>query len=120
MPDARRAKGDPVGAVVPDVSMSLDGHVAGPDGGDGGLHDGYFAPGEADARVILEGPRHGRRHDPRPSHARRHRGFVLTHTPRATVSHGVPFVFVSEGSTPRSHCRRSTACGSPAGGGRFE
>ena len=97
-----------MGAIVLDMSMSLDGYVSDPDGGDGGLHDWYFAPGEADARVIQEGLDTfgamilGRRMlgDAAEGFDTPYKvpHFVLTHTHRATVTRdGVPFVFVADG-----------------------
>lgn len=42
-----------MGKVFLDMTMSLDGFVAGPNGEDGGLHDWYFAP-SGSATLILE------------------------------------------------------------------
>lgn len=41
--------------VVLDMSMSLDGFIAGPNDEDGGLHDYFFSPSGATAEVIEEG-----------------------------------------------------------------
>lgn len=43
-----------MGNVFLDMAMSLDGFVSGPDGGDSGLHDWYFAPSGNAALVIDE------------------------------------------------------------------
>lgn len=40
--------------VLLDMAISLDGLVCGPDGGDGGLHDWYFAPSDASGPVVEE------------------------------------------------------------------
>ena len=97
-----------MGAVVLDMSMSLDGFVSGPNGEDSGLHDWYFAPSSNDTRVIdellhtigamiigrkvLGDPPDGFHTPYKVPH------FVLTHTPRPTVTtEGVPFIFVADG-----------------------
>ena len=43
-----------MGTVVLDMTMSLNGCVAGPDGGDAGLHDWYFSPSEGAQEIIDE------------------------------------------------------------------
>ena len=97
-----------MGTVFVDMVMSLDGFVAGPNSGDGGLHDWYFAPSGNAVGVIDEllssigAMIIGRR-----SFGDQPEGFdtpykvphfVLTHTPRQTVTNGdVPFIFVADG-----------------------
>jgi len=44
-----------MGKVLLDMAMSLDGFIAGPNDEDGGLHDYFFSPSDATARVIEEG-----------------------------------------------------------------
>jgi dihydrofolate reductase len=44
-----------MGKVVLDMSMSLDGFIAGPNDEDGGLHDYFFSPSGATIEVIEEG-----------------------------------------------------------------
>ena len=41
--------------VILDMSMSLDGFVAGPNDEDGGLHNYFFSPSEQTVRIIEEG-----------------------------------------------------------------
>lgn len=43
-----------MGRVILDMAMSLDGFISAPDGGDGTLHDWYFAPAPPSAAVIDE------------------------------------------------------------------
>jgi dihydrofolate reductase len=43
-----------MGSVVLDMTMSLNGCVAGPDGGDAGLHDWYFSPTGGAEEIIAE------------------------------------------------------------------
>ncbi|MBC8076816.1 MAG: dihydrofolate reductase [Chloroflexales bacterium] len=97
-----------MGTVLLDMAMSLDGFVSGPNGGDDGLHDWYFAPsGNANVvidellgtigamiigRRILGDPPEGFDTPYKVPH------FVLTHTARPTVENGgVPFIFVADG-----------------------
>jgi dihydrofolate reductase len=42
-----------MGTVILDLTMSLNGCIAGPDGGDAGLHNWYFAP-TGDAQKIID------------------------------------------------------------------
>jgi len=44
-----------MGKVLLDMSMSLDGFISGPNGEDRGLHDYFFSPFGATAKVIEEG-----------------------------------------------------------------
>ena len=44
-----------MGKVTLDMSMSLDGFIAGPNNEDGGLHDYFFSPASGTAEVIEEG-----------------------------------------------------------------
>jgi dihydrofolate reductase len=90
------------------MAMSLDGFVAGPNGGDDGLHDWYFAP-SGNARIIIDELLHGigamilgkRVFGDQPDgfdtpYKVPH--FVLTHTAQSTVKNGdVPFIFVADG-----------------------
>src|SRR6266699_2720216 len=41
--------------VILDMSMSLDGFIAGPKDEDGGLHDYFFSPSGDTAQVVEEG-----------------------------------------------------------------
>lgn len=43
-----------MGTVLLDMAISLDGHIAGPNNTDSGLHDWYFAPAPPSAAVIKE------------------------------------------------------------------
>lgn len=97
-----------MGTVILDMAMSLDGFVAGPDGGDGGLHDWYFAPSSGDAAVIDEllgsigAMIIGRKilGDPPEPFETPYRvpHFVVTHTPRPTATKDdLPFIFVADG-----------------------
>ena len=97
-----------MGKVVLDMSMSLDGFVAGPNGEDGGLHDWYFAPSSTDTMVIDELLQTigamivGRRvlGDPPDGFDTPYKvpHFVLTHRTRPTIAkEGVPFIFVADG-----------------------
>ena len=97
-----------MGTVILDMAISLDGFVSGPDGGDGGLHDWYFAPSDNDTQIIdeliqnigamiigrnvLGDATDGFETPYKVPH------FVLTHTARPTVTNaGVPFTFVTGG-----------------------
>ncbi|MFL5627627.1 MAG: dihydrofolate reductase family protein [Ktedonobacteraceae bacterium] len=44
-----------MGKVILDMSMSLDGFIAGPNDEDGGLHDYFFSPSGNTAQVVEEG-----------------------------------------------------------------
>ena len=44
-----------MGKVIVDMSMSLDGFIAGPNDEDGGLHDYFFSPSGDTALVVEEG-----------------------------------------------------------------
>jgi len=44
-----------MGKVILDMSMSLDGFIAGPNDESGGLHDYFFSPSGGTAEVIEEG-----------------------------------------------------------------
>jgi dihydrofolate reductase len=44
-----------MGKVILDMSMSLDGFIAGPNDEDGGLHDYFFSPSGDTTKVIEEG-----------------------------------------------------------------
>lgn len=44
-----------MGKVILDMSMSLDGFIAGPNDEDGGLHNYFFSPSDATVGVIEEG-----------------------------------------------------------------
>lgn len=97
-----------MGTVLLDMAMSLDGFVSGPNGGDDGLHDWYFAP-SGNARIVIDellgsigamiiGKRvlgdqpDGFDTPYKVPH------FVLTHTAQPTVQNGdVPFIFVADG-----------------------
>jgi dihydrofolate reductase len=46
---------NPMGKVILDMAMSLDGFVAGPHDEDGGLHNYFFSPAGDTAKVIEEG-----------------------------------------------------------------
>jgi dihydrofolate reductase len=97
-----------MGKVVLDMAMSLDGFVSGPGGGDGGLHDWYFAPSDSDTQImdelfqnigamiigrnVLGDATDGFETPYKVPH------FVLTHTARPAVTNaGVPFTFVTGG-----------------------
>lgn len=97
-----------MGIVLLDMAVSLDGFVAGPNGGDDGLHDWYFAPsGNASividellggigamilGRRVLGDQPDGFDTPYKVPH------FVLTHTARPTVENeAVPFIFVADG-----------------------
>lgn len=93
--------------VFLDMAMSLDGFISGPDGGDAGLHDWYFAPTDADQPVLDEllhgigamvlgrrmvGDDDGFETPYKVPH------FVLTHRPRPPVTvDDVTFTYVTEG-----------------------
>lgn len=96
-----------MGTVLLDMTISLDGFVSGPDGGDNGLHDWYFAPTATDQQVIdtlfqtigamiigrtMLGDADGYETPYKVPH------FVLTHTARpATTTADVLFTFVADG-----------------------
>jgi dihydrofolate reductase len=94
--------------VFLDMAVSLDGFISSPDGGDGGLHDWYFAQ-TGKSEQILEELQNGigamilgaRAFGTSPDgfdtpYKIPH--FVLTHTPRATVERdGAQFNFVTDG-----------------------
>jgi dihydrofolate reductase len=97
-----------MGTVFVDMVMSLDGFVAGPNNDDSGLHDWYFAPSGHAIGVIDELMQTiGAMIIGRRSFGDQSEGFdtpykvphfVLTHTPRQTVTNGgVPFLFVADG-----------------------
>ena len=107
--------------VVLDMSVSLDGFASDSKGEDGGLHDWYFAPGAADARIIDEllgeigAMVLGRRMlgDPPVGFDTPYKvpHFVPTRTARPTVTRdGVDFVFVTEG-VERAIARAREAAG---------
>ena len=97
-----------MGTVLLDMAMSLDGFVSGPNGGDDGLHDWYFAP-SGTARMVIDELIHsigamilGKRvfGDQPDGFDTPYKvpHFVLTHTARPTVKNGeVPFIFVPNG-----------------------
>ncbi len=99
---------DAIGTVLLDMAMSLDGFVSGPEGGDDGLHDWYFAP-VGNASIVIDELLHtigamilGRRvlGDQPDGFDTPYKvpHFVLTHTARPTVERGdVPFIFVADG-----------------------
>jgi dihydrofolate reductase len=51
----KREKEGFMGKVILDMSMSLDGCIAGPNHEDGGLHDYFFSPSGDTAQVVEEG-----------------------------------------------------------------
>jgi dihydrofolate reductase len=95
-------------SVFLDMAVSLDGFISGPNGGDGGLHDWYFAE-TGKSEQILEELQTGigaiimgaRAFGDAPDgfdtpYKIPH--FIVTHTPRATVNRGgARFEFVTEG-----------------------
>jgi dihydrofolate reductase len=97
-----------MGSVFVDMVMSLDGFIAGPNNDDGGLHDWYFAP-SGNAVGMIDELLHtiGAMIIGKRSFGDQPEGFdtpykvphfVLTHTPRQTVTNGdVPFIFVADG-----------------------
>ncbi len=98
--------------VFLDMSMSLDGFISGPDGGDNGLHDWYFSPSPPSQGVIddlmatmgamvlgmrafggVEAAQAGGFDTPyKMPH------FILTHEARASIErNGASFHFVTDG-----------------------
>jgi dihydrofolate reductase len=121
-----------MGTVLVDMVMSLDGFIAGPNNDDGGLHDWYFTPSGNAVGVIDELLQTiGAMIIGRRSFGDQPDGFdtpykvphfVLTHTPRHTVTNGdVPFIFVADG-IERALAQAQAAAGEKAvciaGGGR--
>lgn len=100
-----------MGKVVVDMSMSLDGFVAGPNDEDGGLHDYFFSPSGATAQVVEEGIKTtgalimGRRSydlgdqfDGFVGTPYRVPHFVLSHTvPERAAKGETTFIFVADG-----------------------
>jgi dihydrofolate reductase len=97
-----------MGTVLVDMVISLDGFIARPNNDDGGLHDWYFTPSGNAVGVIDELLQTiGAMIIGRRSFGDQPDGFdtpykvphfVLTHTPRHTVTNGdVPFIFVDDG-----------------------
>lgn len=97
-----------MGKVFLDMAMSLDGFVSGPDGGDNGLHDWYFAPSGHAAAVIDEllqsigamiiGKRAFGDQPDGFDTPYKVPHFVLSHTARQPVARdGATFVFVADG-----------------------
>jgi dihydrofolate reductase len=94
--------------VFIDLAVSLDGFLSGPDGGDGGLHDWYFAEqgaAEGIKRELLTGmgamvlghTAFGSAPDGFDTEYRIPH-FILTHTPLPTVERGgATFNFVTDG-----------------------
>lgn len=100
-----------MGKVLVDLSMSLDGYIAGPQDEDGGLHNWYFAPSANDTEVIAElvntlgaivmgrrsydmGEKHGGFEDDPYKAAY----FVLTHrVPEKVAKGATAFTFVTDG-----------------------
>ena len=97
--------------VVLDMSMSLDGFIAGLDDADGGLHNWYFTPSAKDSEVIDElikstgamviGRRSydmGDKYDGYVDNPYQATHFVLTHqAPQRTAKGNTTFNFVSDG-----------------------
>jgi dihydrofolate reductase len=93
--------------VFLDMAVSLDGFISGPNGGDGGLHDWYFAE-TGKSEQILEELQNGigamilgaRAFGTSPDgfdtpYKIPH--FILTHTPRSTLNRdGAQFIFVTD------------------------
>lgn len=102
-----RHEGD-MGSVLLDMAISLDGFVGGLKGQDAGLYDWYFTPSDEATFVknellttigamILGRRTFGDQPDGFDTPYNMPH-FVLTHTPRETVSRdGMQFIFVSEG-----------------------
>jgi len=84
-----------MGKVILDMSMSVDGFIAGPNDEDGGLHDYFFSPSGDTAQVVEEGIKTtgaiimGRRSY---DIGDQFDGFVSTpyHVPHFVLSHTVP------------------------------
>jgi len=100
-----------MGKVILDMSMSVDGFIAGPNDEDGGLHDYFFSPSGDTAQVVEEGIKMtgaiimGRRSYDLGD---QFDGFVSTpyKVPHFVLSHNVPenpakgetaFIFVADG-----------------------
>lgn len=100
-----------MGKVVLDMSMSLDGFIAGPNDEHGGLHDYFFSPSGATAGVIEEGFKTtgaivmGRRsynlgaeQEGFVDNPYQVPTFILTHTvPEKAAKGAEGFIFVTEG-----------------------
>ena len=99
-----------MGKVVLDMTVSLDGCVAGADGGDAGLHDWYFSPTSRAQEVIGElvattgamvmGKRtydEGARQGGFAENPYQVDHVVLCHEPPAVPAEGTPFIFVTDG-----------------------
>ncbi|MFC3832149.1 MULTISPECIES: dihydrofolate reductase family protein [Deinococcus] len=93
--------------VFLDLAVSVDGFIAAPDGGDGGLHDWYFAPDAAEdikaellsriGAIVLGHTAFGTAPDGFDTEYHVPH-FILTHTPRPSVQRGgASFHFVTEG-----------------------
>jgi dihydrofolate reductase len=94
--------------VFLDMAVSLDGYISGPNGGDNGLHDWYFAePGKSeqileelqtDIGAIIMGARAFGTAPDGFDTPYKVPHFIITHTPRATVNRdGAQFIFVTDG-----------------------
>ena len=100
-----------MGKVIVDMSMSLDGFIAGPNDEDGGLHDYFFSPSGDTAQVVEEGIKTtgaiimGRRSydlgdqfDGFVSTPYKVPHFVLSHTvPEKPAKGETAFIFVTDG-----------------------
>jgi dihydrofolate reductase len=94
--------------VFLDLSLSLDGYIAGPNGQDGGLHDWYFAEAGAAEEIkqellggigamILGHTAFGSAPDGFDTEYKVPH-FILTHTPLPSVERGgATFIFVTDG-----------------------
>jgi dihydrofolate reductase len=97
-----------MGKVLLDMAVSLDGFISGPNGGDGGLHDWYFAETGKSEQILEElqtaigamilGARAFGTSPDGFDTPYKVPHFVLTHTRRATVNRdGAQFNFVTDG-----------------------
>jgi dihydrofolate reductase len=97
-----------VGKIFLDMAVSLDGFISGPNGGDGGLHDWYFAETGKSEQILEElqtgigamilGARAFGTSPDGFDTPYKVPHFILTHTPRATVNRdGAQFMFVTDG-----------------------
>ncbi len=97
-----------MGKVFLDMAVSLDGFIAGPNNSDGGLHDWYFSQTGKSQQILEElqteigamilGARAFGDSPDGFDTPYKIPHFVLTHTPRATVSRdGAQFIFVTDG-----------------------
>ena len=106
--------------VFLDMAVSLDGFISGPDGGDGGLHDWYFAE-TGKSETVLEELQNGigamilgKRAfgDAEDGFDTPYKipHFVLTHHPRASVERdGAQFIFVTDGIQSALESARAAA-----------